>query len=70
MSKYKQFARVATLQDPTAKLTRVAEVFTPPPGVTLAQCFNAEVAALFVPCPDAVQPGWGYDGKSFTAPDA
>jgi hypothetical protein len=48
----------------------VVELFTPPPGVTLAECFHADVAAQFVEVPSGVAPaqGWMYDGKTFAPP--
>lgn len=48
----------------------VAELFTPPSGVTLADCFHADVAASFVAVPDGVTAaqGWTYDGHTFAAP--
>lgn len=33
------------------------EVFTPPTGIDLAECFTPEVVALFTACPDNVTPG-------------
>lgn len=47
----------------------VQEVFTPPPGLTIEQCFTPEVAALFETCPEEVQQNWikEPDG-SFVAP--
>jgi hypothetical protein len=43
----------------------VAEVFTPPSGVSIASCFVASVAAEFIPAPDDVQQGWTFEGGSF-----
>lgn len=47
----------------------VQEVFTPPEGFTLQECFTAEVVAQFLPCPEDVQGCWVLqpDG-SFSAP--
>ncbi len=39
----------------------VVEVFTPPAGLTLADCFHAAVAALFREVPDEVTPGSTID---------
>ncbi|HVX58001.1 MAG TPA: hypothetical protein VHA37_09860, partial [Candidatus Saccharimonadales bacterium] len=58
----------ARIQDNT-----VAELFTPPQGATLAQCFHADIVAQFVDVTaiaPAPQPGWTYDGESFAAPVA
>lgn len=48
----------------------VVEMFTPPSGATLAECFHADVAAQFVEVPSGVAPaqGWTYDGKTFAPP--
>lgn len=51
------------------ELTAV-EVFTPPEGFTLDECFTAELVAQFVPCPDEVQGGWILqDDGTFIAPE-
>jgi hypothetical protein len=39
------------------------EVFTPPEGMELSDCFHADVAALFSPCPDNVTQGSTITGK-------
>lgn len=39
------------------------EVFTPPEGFGLTDCFTPEIAALFVACPDNVTPGSTVDNK-------
>lgn len=44
----------------------VQEVFTPPAGVSINECFTAEVVAMFHPCPDEVQAGWLWDEPSDT----
>lgn len=36
----------------------VAEVFTPPEGFALEECFTAELVAQFTACPDHVEGGW------------
>jgi hypothetical protein len=36
----------------------VHEVFTPPPGFELTDCFTSQIAAQFKPCDDEVQSGW------------
>ena len=46
----------------------VAEVFTPPEGVTIQECFHADVAAMFQPCPNMVEVEWTTDGKEAWAP--
>jgi hypothetical protein len=47
----------------------VAELFTPPNGVSIASCFVASIATTFVPASAAVQQGWTYSGGNFTAPN-
>ena len=48
----------------------VAEIFTPPVGFVLADCFTPEIAAQFKPVPDVVQAGWiaNADGTYSTPP--
>jgi hypothetical protein len=48
----------------------VAEIFTPPDGEAIADCFTPELVAQFVAVPDglAVVPGWTYDGTTFAPP--
>lgn len=48
----------------------VIELFTPPDGVPLEDCFVPEIAAQFVPVSGdvTVEPGWTYDGATFAAP--
>jgi hypothetical protein len=48
----------------------VAELFTPPTGVALAQCFVASLVSSFVAVPAGVTPqqGWTFDGTTFAAP--
>jgi hypothetical protein len=36
----------------------VQEVFTPPPGFALEECFTAELVTQFIPCSEEVQGGW------------
>jgi hypothetical protein len=36
----------------------VFEVFTPPTGFTIDDCFTAEIVAQFQPCADEVEGGW------------
>src|SRR5947209_7121632 len=52
---------------------RVMEVFTPPTGLTLANCFAPAIAAQFVGVPhDSPVPsdGWTFDGTTFAEPVA
>lgn len=42
----------------------VQEVFTPPNGFNINDCFTPEVVAQFRPCPDDVEPGWLYDSAN------
>ena len=48
----------------------VFELFTPPTGVSLSECFTADVAAQFVAVPAGQTPaqGWIYSGGTFAAP--
>lgn len=48
----------------------VVELFTPPDGVPIEDCFTPEIAATFVPVPAdvPVEPGWTYDGTTFAPP--
>lgn len=47
----------------------VQEVFTPPQGFALQDCFTAELVADFMPCTAEVQNGWiAQPDGSFTAP--
>lgn len=39
------------------------EVFTPPAGIDITECFAPEVAALFTACPDNVTPGSTVNGS-------
>lgn len=50
----------------------VVELFTPPTGLTPANCFHADIAAAFVVVPAGVTPavGWSYAGSTFSAPPA
>jgi hypothetical protein len=36
----------------------VIEVFVPPIGVSIEECFTPEIAAQFEPCPDEVEQNW------------
>lgn len=46
----------------------VAEVFSPPEGVDIQDCFTAELVAQFKPCGADVMSGWVRKGKGFSAP--
>jgi len=49
----------------------VVELFTPPSGFTLAECFHPDVVAQFVAVGSAtVAVGYLYSGGTFTAPPA
>jgi outer membrane protein assembly factor BamB len=50
----------------------VVELFTPPAGATLVECFHADIAATFVLVPPGVTPaqGWTFNGTNFAAPSA
>jgi hypothetical protein len=49
----------------------VAEVFTPPPGFQLTDCFTPDIVAQFQPCADDVVRGWlvQEDGTFAVAPE-
>ncbi len=42
----------------------IVELFTPPDGFTIDDCFHPDVASTFVVIPDGIDPapGWTYDG--------
>lgn len=48
----------------------VLELFTPPAGMTIDQCFVPSIAMQYVAVPDGVSPqqGWTCNGKTFSAP--
>lgn len=47
----------------------VQELFIPPDGFTINDCFHPSVVALFEVVPDNVQQGWiKHEDGSFTAP--
>jgi len=47
----------------------VQEVFTPPTGMTIEDCFTPQVVVLFEPCPDEVEQNWVKESDgSFVAP--
>ena len=48
----------------------VAELFAPPAGVPIGECFTPALAASFVEVPTGVAPaqGWTYTGGTFAAP--
>jgi hypothetical protein len=45
----------------------VVELFTPPPGVPITECFAPGMIWVAVAGSGAV-PGWSYDGSTFSAP--
>jgi hypothetical protein len=47
---------------------KVWEVFTPPIGVDISDCFTAELVAQFVECPDYVEANYTYEDGEFEAP--
>lgn len=49
---------------------KVAEIYVPIEGFTIAQCFHADLVAQMVPCTDDVQVGWAYADGVFTDPNA
>lgn len=48
----------------------VAELFSPPPGVPIEDCFVPELIWINVSTQPEVQPGWIYNGAGFEAPPA
>ena len=56
----KKYARVVN--------NAVWEVFTPPVGVDISDCFTAELVAQFIECPDYVEAKWSYVDGEFEAP--
>jgi hypothetical protein len=48
----------------------VAELFSPPVGVLISDCFAPGLVWVDVTAQPAVQPGWTYDGTVFAAPGA
>jgi hypothetical protein len=46
----------------------VHEVFTPPVGVDISECFTAELVAQFIECPEYVEANWSYTNGEFEAP--
>ena len=49
---------------------QVAELFTPPPDVSITECFEAGLTWVDVTARPDVAPGWTYDGSVFAAPIA
>jgi hypothetical protein len=47
---------------------KVWEVFTPPVGVDISDCFTAELVAQFIECPSDVEANWDYTDGEFVAP--
>lgn len=47
---------------------KVWEVFTPPTGVDISECFTAELVVQFIECPEYVEQHYTYDGTHFSAP--
>lgn len=47
---------------------RVNEVFTPPQGVDISDCFHPDVVKLFEIVPDEVEAYWVFDGQKFSPP--
>ena len=48
----------------------VAELFTPPAGVSIASCFHSALLWVDVTAQPTVVPGWSYSGGVFTPPAA
>lgn len=47
---------------------KVREVFTPPVGFDISECFTAELVAQFVECPEYVGQNYTYIDGEFEAP--
>lgn len=46
----------------------VIELFTPPVGVDISECFTPELVAQFIECPADVEQNWEYSNNKFTKP--
>ena len=46
----------------------VVELFTPPDGIDIAQCFVLEVELQFIPATPDVMVGWTHSGDGFAPP--
>lgn len=46
----------------------VIETFVPPEGLTLAECFHADVVEQFIACDDDVAEGWTHQEGVFAEP--
>lgn len=49
---------------------KVAEIYVPIEGFTIAQCFHVDLVDQMRPCADDVQAGWTYADGVFTDPNA
>lgn len=47
---------------------KVWEVFTPPTGVDISECFTPELVAQFTECPSDVEQNWTVEDGEFIAP--
>lgn len=47
---------------------KVWEVFTPPIGVDISECFTPDLVAQFIQCPAEVEQNWDYNGEEFNPP--
>ena len=47
---------------------KVNEVFTPPQGIDISECFHPDVVKQFVAVSDEVEAGWIFDGVNFAPP--
>jgi len=46
----------------------VNEVFTPPEGVDISECFHPDVVKQFTVVSEEVEREWVFDGEKFIAP--
>lgn len=47
---------------------KVREVFIPPAGIDISECFTPELVAQFIECPSDVEQNWDYNGEEFNPP--
>ena len=47
---------------------KVNEVFTPPQGIDISECFHPDVVKQFVAVSDEVESGWIFNDGKFAPP--
>lgn len=48
---------------------RVWEIFIPPVGTYIEDCFVPEIVSQFIECPEEVEQNWEFDGINWIAPE-